>query len=189
MPQTRRRGGLILLAMFAVTVGPFVLAYLAYQFWQPAGRVNYGELLEPRTLPSAPLVQVDGKPFRLADLKGKWLMIHADGGACGESCRKQLYFMRQVRLAQGKNRDRIERIWLVTDDVRPAAGMAPLVDGVWVVRAGGAPIVAALPAASVSDHVYVVDPLGNLMMRFPRDPDPVRMIKDFQRLLQVSRIG
>ncbi|MCC6608366.1 MAG: hypothetical protein IT515_01650 [Burkholderiales bacterium] len=175
--------------MFAVAVGPFVLAYLAYQFWQPAGRVNHGELIEPRTLPSAPLAQIDGKPFRLEELKGKWLMIHADSGACRESCRKQLYFMRQVRLAQGQNQDRIERIWLLTDDVQPPAEVMPLVDGAWLVRAAGAPIVAALPGATVSDHIYVVDPLGNLMMRFPRDPDPVGMIKDFQRLLRVSRIG
>jgi len=189
-PQARGRGRLILIVMFAVAVAPFVLAYLAYQYWQPGGRANYGELIEPRTLPAAPLAQLDGRPFRLADLAGKWVMIHADSGACAEPCRKQLYFMRQVRLAQGKNFDRIERVWLVTDDVRPAPDLAPLLEGVWLVRAAGAAVVAALPAgAAVSDHVYLVDPLGNLMLRFPRDPDPTGMIKDLQRLLKLSRVG
>jgi len=176
--------------MFAVAVAPFVLAYFAYEYWQPSGRMNHGELIEPRILPVTPLVQLDGEPFRLADLKGKWLMLHADSGACGDSCRKQLYFMRQVRLALGKDFDRIGRVWLITDDVRPAADIAPLLEGVWLVRAAGAPAVAALPAAAaVSDHIYLVDPLGNLMLRFPRNPDPAGMIKDLQRLLKISRIG
>jgi cytochrome oxidase Cu insertion factor (SCO1/SenC/PrrC family) len=176
--------------MFAVTVAPFVFAYLAYQYWQPAGRSNHGELIEPRILPTAPLVLLNGKPFQLADLKGKWLMIHADSGACAESCRKQLYFMRQVRLAQGKNFDRIERVWLITDGAQPPADLAPLVEGVWLVRAAGAPIVVALPGmAAVSDHIFLVDPRGNLMLRFPRDPDPAGMIKDLQRLLKLSRVG
>jgi len=189
-PHRRSRGRWIIVAMLAVALAPFVLSYLAYEYWQPRGRVNYGELIDPRALPQAPLQQLDGRPFRPADLEGKWVLLHADGGACGESCRRQLYLMRQVRLAQGANFERIERVWLVTDDVRPAADLAPLLEGVWIVRAGGTPLVAALPApADLNHHVYLVDPLGNLMLRFPRDPDPAGMIKDLQRLLKLSRIG
>src|SRR3989304_2800390 len=113
--QGRRRARITLLLIFAVSVAPFVAAYLAYEFWQPSGRVNHGELIEPHRLPSGPLAQLDGRKFRLDDLRGKWVMIHAGSGRCGESCRKQLYYMRQVRLAQGKDRDRVERVWLITD--------------------------------------------------------------------------
>jgi hypothetical protein len=117
-------------------------------------------------------------------------MLHADSGACGESCRKQLYYMRQVRLAQGANRERIERVWLITDDRAPSPEIAALVEDVALVRAGGSALVAALPAPhDPSDHIYLVDPLGNLMLRFPRDPDPKGIVKDLQRLLKVSRIG
>ena len=176
--------------MFGIAAAPFALAWLAYLYWQPEQRMNHGELIEPRQLPGAPLVTREGESFRLEALRGKWVLVHADSGACADPCRRQLYYMRQVRLAQGANRDRIERVWLLTDDTPPAAELAPLLDGVEVVRAKGSALLAALPAARApSDHVYVVDPLGNLMLRFPRDPDPKRMIKDLQRLLKVSRIG
>lgn len=176
--------------MFAVAVAPFVLAWLAYLFWQPDRFMNHGDLIEPRQLPSAPLALRDGRPFRLAEHRGKWVLIHPDSGDCTESCRKQLYYMRQVRLALGADRDRVERVWLLTDDRQPPAEIAALYDGVDVVRAAGSTLVSALPAdRDPSDHVYLVDPLGNLMLRFPRNPDPKRMIKDLQRLLKVSRTG
>lgn len=189
-PARPPRGRWVIPVMFAVALAPFVLSFLAYLYWPPSGRVNYGDLLDPRPLPGTPLARLDGGAFGIAELAGKWVLVHADSGACSETCRRQLYLMRQIRLAQGKHYDRIERVWLVTDDVRPAADLAPLLEGVHLVRAGGAPLVAALPApAEVSDHVYVVDPLGNLMLRFPRAPDPAGMIKDLQRLLKLSRIG
>lgn len=185
-----RRGRNTLLLMFAVAVAPFVAAWLAYLYWEPDRHMNHGELLEPRPLPEAALMRRDGAPFRLDAYRGKWVLIHADSGACGEPCRQQLYYMRQVRLAQGANQVRIERVWLLTDEREPPADIAPLYEGVDVVRAAGAPLLAALPAErDPSDHVYLVDPLGNLMLRFPRDPDPRGMIKDLKRLLKVSRIG
>ena len=98
--------------------------------------------------------------------------------------------MRQVRLTQGANRDRIERAWLIDDDVRPVSQLAADYAGTHQVLAKDSPLITQLPAdASVRDHIYVIDPLGNLMMRFPRDADPSRMKKDVMRLLKVSRIG
>jgi len=189
-PAVRRRSRLTLLLIFAVAVAPFALAWLAYVFWAPERHMNHGELIEPHTLPDAPLALADGRPFRLDAYRGKWVLIHADSGMCEEACRQQLYYMRQVRLAQGANQTRIERVWLLTDNRQPPADIAPLYEGVDVVRAAGSPLVAALPAErDPSDHVYLLDPLGNLMLRFPRNPDPRGMIKDLQRLLKVSRIG
>lgn len=176
--------------MAAVAVAPLVLAWAAYLFWTPDRHMNHGELIEPHQLPVGPLTLRDGKPFRLESHRGKWVLLHADSGACADSCRKQLYYMRQVRLAQGANQERIDRVWLLTDDRQPPADIATLYEGVDIVRAAGSALVAALPAdRDVSDHVYLVDPLGNLMLRFPRNPDPKGMVKDLQRLLKVSRIG
>jgi cytochrome oxidase Cu insertion factor (SCO1/SenC/PrrC family) len=184
----RARRTLALIAV--VAIAPFVLAWAAYLFWTPDRYMNHGKLIEPHPLPVATLASRDGTPFRLDALRGKWVLIHADSGACGDSCRKQLYYMRQIRIAQGANQDRIDRVWLLTDDRQPPADIAPLYEGVAVVRAAGSALVAALPAdRDVSDHVYLVDPLGNLMLRFPRDPDPKGMVKDLQRLLKVSRVG
>jgi cytochrome oxidase Cu insertion factor (SCO1/SenC/PrrC family) len=189
-PAARRHSRITLSLIFAVAVAPFALAWIAYLFWEPERHINHGELIEPRPLPAVPLARRDGKPFRLEEYKGKWVLLHADSGACGERCRKQLYYMRQVRLAQGANRERIERVWLITDDRAPSPEIAALVDDVALVQAGGSALVAALPAPrDPSDHIYLVDPLGNLMLRFPRDPDPKGIVKDLQRLLKVSRIG
>lgn len=186
----RRRSRITLLLIFAVAVAPFVAAWLAYLYWKPDRFMNHGDLIEPRQLPSAPLVLRDGRPFRLDEHRGKWMLIHADSGACEESCRKQLYYMRQVRLALGADRDRVERVWLLTDDRQPSDEIVALYDGVELVRAAGSALVAALPAdRDPSEHVYLVDPLGNLMLRFPRDPDPKGMVKDLKRLLKVSRTG
>ena len=143
----------------------------------PGAAGNYGALLPPRTASLAPL----------AALKGRWVLVQFDGGACGAWCERKLYIMRQIRRAQGKDMQRVERLWLITDAVQPRAELLAAIEGTLIAPAGAG---ADFPAdGSVTDHIYLVDPLGNLMMRFPRDPDPSRMIKDLQRLLKVSGFG
>jgi cytochrome oxidase Cu insertion factor (SCO1/SenC/PrrC family) len=187
-PTGTRRGRLVLAAIFAVSAMPLVAALLAYNFFPPAGRTNYGELVEPRPLPPVVLQRLDGRSFTLAELRGKWVMLQADEAACGTPCQEKLFDMRQVRLAQGDNMRRVERVWLVLDAGRPAPEVARLHEGAVVARATPE-LLAALPAADVRDHVYLLDPLGNLVLRFPKHADPKRMIKDLERLLKYSGIG
>jgi len=170
---------------------PFVLAYLTFYFWAPEERMNYGELIEPaRPLPDAALALADGQPFRLSTLRGKWTLMLTNPGACAELCQRGLYHMRQVRRAQGKNMDRIERVWLITDDAPLDPALSRTFEGTYFVRAAGSEVLRepAL-AGDPPGHLYLVDPLGNLMLRFPRDADPSRILRDIVRLLKVSRIG
>lgn len=188
--SARNRSRARLLLLLGVFAAPVIAAYLAYFYFMPEGRMNYGELLEPRPLPEAALKGLDGKPFRLQQLKGKWVLLHWDAGNCGAQCRGKLYSMRQIRLAQGKEMDRIERAWLVDDGELPKTETVAEYTGTWVVDARGGGLERYFPAPrSVRDHVYLVDPLGNVMLRFPEDADPRRMVKDLARLLKVSRIG
>jgi cytochrome oxidase Cu insertion factor (SCO1/SenC/PrrC family) len=188
--RQRRRGRRILFGILAVCAIPVVAGYVAYFVFPTAGRVNYGELLETKPLPPAALATLEGAPYRLDALRGKWILLHADTADCAPPCQAKLFNMRQARLAQGKDMDRIERVWIVLDAGRPGADLARLVEGAVVVRSGDGALVKALPAAAdVRDHVYLVDPLGNLVLRFPKDADPKRMIKDLQRLLKYSGIG
>lgn len=177
-PVKRGRARLAALGLFFAA--PFALAWLAYGLgWAPGARSNYGELVTP-PLPLA------GTP--LEPLRGKWVLVTLDAGACDAYCERKLYFMRQLRRAQGKDRDRVERLWLLTDARRPRAALGAAIEGTHIAPAGA--LAARFPAAgAVSDHIYVVDPLGNLMMRYPREPDPSRMLKDLQRLLGLSGIG
>lgn len=182
------RTTLILIAFVAAF--PLVAAYVAYYVWQPEKRMNHGDLITPTPLPAGPLKTLEGAAFDFTAMKGKWILLHADAGACDERCRYKLYAMRQVRTAQGKDMDRVERVWLVTDDALPAPGLLTEYEGTHVVRAAGSPLLAALPAPrDRAAHLYVVDPMGNLMMRFPENPDPRGIIKDLGRLLRPGRIG
>ena len=188
--RARRRGRRILLGILAVCAIPVVGGYVAYFFFPPAGRVNYGDLLDTKPLPPAALATLDGAPYRPDALKGKWILLHADVAECGAPCQAKLFNMRQVRLAQGKDMDRIERMWIVLGEGRPRAELERLIDGAVIARAGDGELLRALPATGdVSDHIFLVDPLGNLVLRFPKDADPKRMIKDLQRLLKYSGIG
>jgi cytochrome oxidase Cu insertion factor (SCO1/SenC/PrrC family) len=184
----QRRGRLIALAIFIACALPFAAALVAYFLFPPAGRTNYGELIEPKPLPAARLERLDGRAFSLADLQGKWVMLQVDTPECGQPCQAKLFNMRQSRLAQGDNADRIERVWLVAGSGAPPAGLARLYEGAFVARAAPE-LVAALPGAQPQDHIYLIDPRGNVMLRFPKDADPKRMIKDLQRLLKYSGIG
>ncbi len=185
----RRRGRRVALVILALCAAPTVAAWFAYFVWQPQSRLNYGELLETRPLTDPELPRLDGGSFRLSQLRGKWVLLHIDSGACADRCRKGLFYMRQLRLAQGRDAERVERVWLIADAAAPDAALLREYEGIHVARALGA-FLAEFPAAKTSaDHIYVIDPLGNLVLRFPADPDPQRMMKDIARLLRASRIG
>jgi cytochrome oxidase Cu insertion factor (SCO1/SenC/PrrC family) len=155
-----------------VCAAPFVLGTAAYLLgWSTGVTSNYGELISP----PRPVAGMDA-------LRGKWVLVAFDAAACDAYCERKLYFMRQVRRAQGKEMERVERLWALTDAGKPRTELLAAIDGTRIQELGPFD-------GQVRDHIYLVDPLGNLMMRFPRDPDPSKMIKDLQRLLKYSRLG
>jgi hypothetical protein len=163
----------------AVCVAPVLAGWILYlSGWTPRDSGNYGELIAPRPL-SAPALEV---------LRGKWVLVAFDAAACDAYCEKKLYFMRQVRKAQGKEFERVERLWVLTDGATPRAELLAAIEGTRIVRLKNIAGAGEFPGYPTR-HIYVIDPLGNLMMRFPPDPDPSRMVKDLQRLLKSSRIG
>ena len=157
----------------AICAAPIVLGTAAYLLgWSPGEPSNYGELLAP--------TPVSG----FVPERGKWVLVAFDAAVCDAYCEKKLYFMRQVRRAQGKDMDRVERAWVLTDGAKPRPEVVAAIEGTRIERGNGS-LARAFPGNTI-DHIYVVDPFGNLMMRFPRDPDPSKMIKDLQRLLKYS---
>jgi cytochrome oxidase Cu insertion factor (SCO1/SenC/PrrC family) len=173
----------------AVTVAPVAASYLVYYFSPPGRTVNYGELIEPRPLPDAKLLLTDGRPFQLSQLRGRWAIVTVDSGRCDAGCDRKLLYLRQLRLTQGRDMERLERVWLINDDAVPREEVVAPYQGTWIVRAD-AELLKRFPAqGAATDHIYLIDPLGNLMMRYPRDPDPRLMIKDLARLLKASQVG
>lgn len=176
--MTRGRLKLVLLAAFFLL--PFGASWVVWHFDLVAGAAgNYGTLLEPRPA---------GLPPHPA-LKGKWVLVQFDVGACATACERKLFFMRQVRRAQGREMGRIARLWAVTDAARPAPALVTALEDTVIVEQGAA-LAAAFPGeAGAARHIYLVDPMGNLMMRFPEEPDPARVIKDLKHLLKFSGFG
>jgi len=171
-----------------VCLAPFIASFALYFFWTPTGsQVNYGELVPPKTLPELTLRTPAGEPLSLRQLRGKWILLTIDPIACGEACAKKLYATRQSRTMTGKERDRIERLWLVTGEGAPPPELLAAHPDLRIALADPA-LLAALPA-NAANAILLIDPLGNLILRYPADPDIKLLNKDLGRLLYASRIG
>jgi len=193
-PKQRKRGRWMLWLVLLVCASPMIASYFTYYVIKPEKRNNYGTLIDQRAhpIPAMATTTLDGKPAALEQFKGKWIMLMAAPGACDEACHKQLFAMRQLRTMQGKEMERIERVWLITDREPLDTMVIREYDGTHMLRADAQAIASWLPAdpgTSVSDHIYMIDPLGHLMMRFPKDPEPRKVHKDINKLLKASSVG
>lgn len=187
-------GRLKMLLVLLVCAAPVIASYFTYFVIRPEGRTNYSELVKPqRPMPAdLPLFDLQGRPVAAASFKGQWLLVVVAGGACDEACEKKLWLQRQLRESLGRDKDRLDKLWLVHDGVPPRA------QTVQAVLAGPAAAVLVAPQATLSrwlepaegrrleDHFYIVDPLGNWMMRVPPDADAARLKRDLEKLMRGS---
>jgi len=179
-----------LLWIFAVCLLSLVASYGAYVWWRPTQQMNHGELLEIRPVSAAMLQEVSGRQFPFEALRGKWLLLTVQAAACDERCRLKLYYMRQVRTAQNENMMRIERLWVLTGEGSPAPELLAEQAGLIVARPVDPAWLASLPVRrELAEHIYLIDPLGNLVLRYNDESAAKGMLKDLVRLLKVSRIG
>ncbi len=179
--------------VFLVCAAPVVASYLAYYVVRPDTRQVFGTLIEPqRPLPDLIGVSVDGARSNLRALKGQWLLVSVAGGACDAACQQHLYLQRQIRESLGKDKDRLDRVWLVNDDAWPADALAPALKDSIVLRVPATAVAQWLTAQGgndLADHLYLVDPLGNWMLRFPAKLDmagAARAKRDIARVLRAS---
>ncbi len=196
--RTRSRASLLLIfSLFAAPVAIAWLLFFVFPGWMPTTTSNHGELVEPaRPLPAFRLKTLSGEDLTDSFLQGKWTFLYLHRGPCDDACIQQLYKVRQVRLTQGKNIDRLQRLMLweaagVDAPTRqelqqhfPGQVIALLPDS-------GIPLLDTIagPVPFDFDGVYLVDPLGNLMMRYVPDQAPRGIIKDLERLLKYSGLG
>ena len=182
-----------LLGLAAVCAAPIIASYFTYYIVRPEGRRNYGELIEPqRPLPRIAATALDGQPAPLEALRGQWLLISVAPGNCDGACEKHLYLQRQLRESLGKEKERVDWVWLVPDQtpVRPA--LLPALSQATVLRVPGGQLAGWLPPAQghgLHEHLYLVDPLGNLMLRFPAALDTAsapQAKRDLDRLMRAS---
>lgn len=191
--QRTRRGRWKMLAVMLVCAAPVIASYFTYYIVRPEGRKNYGELIDPqRPMPSLTAMDLAGRPVPLPTLQGQWLLVSVASGACDATCEKHLYLQRQLREGLGKNRDRVDWVWLVADTAPIREEIKPALQQATILRVDASQLAQWLTPArgrQLQDHLYVVDPMGNWMMRFPPGHDiasAAKVRKDLEHLMRAS---
>ena len=184
-------GRLKMLLVLLVCAAPVVASYFTYFVIRPQGRTNYSELVQPQRLIPRDLAlrRLDGQPVDPQSLKGQWLIVAVGGGACDAACERLLWLQRQLRETLGREKDRVDNIWLVDDDAAVQARTLDALAGATVLRVAQDDLALWLEPASghtLAQHLYIVDPLGNWMMRAPADPEPAKLKRDVDKLLRAS---
>lgn len=193
-PQARTRlGRWKMMLVLLICAAPVVASYFSYYVLRPEGRRNYGALIDPqRPLPALVGSTLDGHSVNLRTLKDQWLLISVAGGACDASCANHLYFQRQLREGLGKNKDRLDRVWLVDDAAPVSEALLPALRDATVIRVPREALaqwLAPQAGQALEDHLYVVDPMGNWMMRFAPGVDLAtapKIKKDLEHLMRGS---
>lgn len=195
-PNARRTasGRLKLLLLLAACAAPVIASYFTYYVIRPEGRTNYAELIDPapELPPALALAELDGRAVDARSLRGQWLLVVVAGGACESGCEKRLYAQRQLREMTGRERDRIDKLWLITDGapvdpaLRAALDAAPATRILRVSAGELSAWLAPAPGESLDAHLYLVDPMGRWMMRAPASLDPMKFKRDLERVLRAS---
>ena len=194
--QRTRTGRWKMILVMLLCASPVVASYFTYYVIRPEGRRNFGELIEPqRPLPDMVARQGDGKPANLRSLKGQWLLVSvvpSDRGGCDAACAHNLYLQRQLHTSLGKERDKVDRVLLMLDDQSVDPALRAQLGEVTILNVPQSVLQTWLQPAKgqlLQDHLYLVDPLGNWMMRFPAQIDlgaAAKVKRDMERLLRAA---
>ncbi len=193
MVQRTKTGRWKMFIVLILCASPVIASYITYYFIRPEGRRNFGELINPqRIVPNLNAASLDGKNINLQTLTGQWMLVSVASGACDASCQKHLYLQRQLRESLGKEKDRLDWVWLVSDTVAVPDVLMPALKDATVLRLPAEQITTWMQPAQgqqLSDHLYLIDPMGNWMMRFPPGFDAAAAKKaksDIDRVMRAS---
>jgi hypothetical protein len=190
----RRPNRWTLPAMVLVFAAPVLAAWFFYfnPEYLPSTRSNKGELIQPLVVlaDTADVRAMDGGPFDLEQLKGVWTLISLNAAPCDEECRQRAIGLRQIRLALGETRFSVARL-LLLDGPADTSALADELEGMHIAMLGSGEAKKLLAALGEGEQAlnrtYILDPMGNLMMRYPADAPPKDTLKDMERLLKASK--
>ena len=202
--RTRSRTPLVLIIL--LSLAPVLAAVLVYfnPQWRPDGSVAYGTLIEPqRPIPARAALEattLDGQPFDVETLRGKWLLVAADGGDCQDACARKLFILRNSHASQGKNVERLARVWFITDDAPVPAKVLEAYQGTVMLRIKPEQLKAflmtetaastvATAASALAEPMWIIDPHANLILQYPANAEPEKVRGDISKLVRNSRIG
>jgi hypothetical protein len=194
-----KRGPLLLLLL--LFFAPLILSFAIYygSGWRPSGHTNNGTLIDPpRSLPRVVLPRADllgganPGPAAADVLTRKWSLLYIGDGACAQSCSRALYFTHQTQLSLGSLIPRVQRVWLAPQNCcRQSADTEtdPPLIALDASDPGGAQLLAQFPPDHRDSTIFIVDPRGNLMLRYDVSADPKGLREDLKKLLNLSHIG
>lgn len=189
-----RSGRWMMLVVMLACLSPVLASYLTFYVLKPTGGNSYGHLNNPLgpayEMPDLQGQDAQGKPVSLRSLKGQWLLVSVSAGTCPKICQDHLYMQRQLREMLGPDKDRLDWVWLVDDSTPITADLQAVAVQAQALRLPQAQIGAWLKpeaGAALQDHLYLVDPMGNWMMRFPADLDYKKAHRDISRLLRAAK--
>ena len=185
-PPTSGGARRIVFLIAALSLAPIVAAYVVYYHFPRQPAANYGTLLPTALAPPIHGTRADGSAFRLDELRGRWVLLWGEPAGCGPACDKAAYATRQARTMQGKDRDRIVRALLLVGAAPASPALLAEHPDLIVVRVA-ANALDSLPGSPGA--LFLIDPLGNLVLRYPEDPDIRGIANDLARLLKASHIG
>jgi hypothetical protein len=191
---TQRTGRWKMFAVLLVCAAPVIASYFTYYVVRPEGRRNFGALIAPqKDMPAALMTTtLEGQAVPLSSLKGQWLLLSTSDAACDAQCETHLYLQRQLRESLGREKDRLDWVWLIQDGQPPSAALQTALQSAQVLQVDATALQTWLQpqeGAKLSDHLYVVDPQGHWMMRFPAHLDKAsapQAKRDLERLLRAS---
>ena len=191
--RQRVSGRFKMLLVLLVCAAPVLASYYTYFIVRPVGGTAYSTLIQPAVpAPEVQALTVDGRPQPLRSLAGQWLLVVVSGGGCDPACEKRLFLQRQLREMTGRDADRVDKLWLLIDDapIAPALQQAmlgsPAMNILRLPRTAVSAWLQPAPGQALEDHLYIVDPLGDWMMRAPANADPSKLKRDVERLLRAS---
>lgn len=192
-PKTIATARQKLVMIFLIASLPVVTAALVYFFLRPQGHAGLGQIITPQqAMGSAQGLDLAGHGVRLEALRGQWLLVSIAGGACSTDCDKRLFMQRQLHAMLGGDTKRVDKVWLLNDQTPVAGPLRAALHDVTVLRVAPPALQGWLPAPTgmaQTDYLYVVDPLGNAVMRFPAvmDVAQVRLaLRDLARVLRAT---
>ena len=201
-PKRVRNARIMLLGLLMVFLLPFIAATVMYYQYRDSTELttsSNGELILP-AVPLAPFDlqdRRDGQTIDLDWLKKQWTLVYLGHGECAEICERNLYHMRQIHVALAKEAHRVQRLVVSDDTVSIVAFIGDQYPGIVLADGSGENLAAVYRQFAVAvrdkpvqrDSLYLIDPLGNLVIRFSPDLDPRGILKDIKRVLRASRIG
>lgn len=187
-----KRGRLMMFLLLLACVAPVVASYFTFYVIKPSGGNSYGSLIKtgPQTeIPNITAHNLKGEAVPLRSLRGQWVLLSVASATCPKQCQDHLYYQRQIREMLGREKDRLDWVWIIDDEAALEPHLQAAAQQAGALRVNKAELAAWLaPAAgqALEDHLYLIDPMGNWMMRFPAELDGKKAFRDLNRLLRAS---